>query len=656
MREQVQEKLDGLPTSPGVYLFKDKKGVVVYVGKAKSLRSRVRSYFQEGTSDTRYFIPILHKVLFDIETIVTSTEKEATILENTLIKEHRPKFNVKLRDDKNFLSIRLHKREAWPRLYLVRKTENDGAKYFGPYHSATAARRTLNIINKHFQLRTCSDTEMRARKRPCLQHQIKRCPAPCVFDVDPAFYGEQVDTVLLFLEGRHDELSALLYDRMQQAARDMRFELAAVHRDQLRAIEKIRELQRVVSTDDVDRDVLGYHREGDIVEIAVLHVRAGKLADVGTVTLKDVAILDEEVVSAFVMQRYVDAESHVPTPDEILVPFELEALSGIAEVLSEKAGRKIAVLAPQRGKKTDLLRMASENAKHAFSEKRRAKEDVEERLEQLKEKLRLPQTPIRIECCDISHLGGKDSVGAIVAMTRGEIDKSHYRTFHVRGESGSHVGGDDYGAMYEVLARRFRRARAEQDAEPSEDGAGSGWEAPDLFVVDGGRGQLAVAVAAAHDLGLHELTIVGLAKEKENVMGDTLVDRIYLQGQKNPIPVKSSASLLLLARLRDEAHRFSNKAREKLGMARRFSSALDEIHGIGPATKKALLRALGSVQKIKEADDATLLAIPGVNKRHVAALREALGPALTLPDAATLDAPVASTEEPVAVHGPVSEP
>src|SRR5580698_4462700 len=283
--DAVVQKLDALPAQPGVYLFKDNKGVVVYVGKAKSLRARVRSYFQEGSSDNRAFIPILLRTIGDLDTIVTGNEKEATILENNLIKEYRPRHNVKLRDDKDFITLRLGRAggdggvSAWPRLEVVRRPAPDSARYFGPYHSATAARRTLHLVNKHFQLRTCGDLEMKSRRRPCLQYQIKRCPAPCVFEVDPRWYEEQVDAVAKFLDGRHDELSRELRERMQRSAREMRFELAAVYRDQLLAIDKVREEQRVVTVDDADRDVLGVYREGDLVELALLYVRAGKLQD-----------------------------------------------------------------------------------------------------------------------------------------------------------------------------------------------------------------------------------------------------------------------------------------------------------------------------------------------------------------------------------------
>ena len=693
--DAVVQKLDALPAQPGVYLFKDRKGAVVYVGKAKSLRSRVRSYFQDASSDGRAFIPILQRTIGDLETIVTANEKEATILENNLIKEHRPRYNVKLRDDKDFITLRLglakppaacesppagpppqrrrlggsgegprtSNASEWPRLEVVRRPTPDSARYFGPYHSATAARRTLHLVNKHFQLRTCGDLEFAGRRRPCLQHQIKRCPAPCVLPVDRGFYAEQVDAVAKFLEGRHDELSRELDAKMKDAARAMRFELAAVYRDQLRAIEKVREEQRVVTIDQVDRDVMGFYREGELVELALLHVRAGKLADVGTYSIKQTEIPDEEIVAAFLAQHYggslpralrasegegngngnekegqgeIDEGPGVLVPDEVILPREPEGIAGIADWLTDRAGHKVSLLLPKRGHRVDLLAMANDNARHSFAEKKRQGDDIQERLRDLQERLRLPAPPRRIECCDISHLGGGDTVGAIVAMSDGELDKKRYRTFNVRTENARAGVNDDYGSMYQVLARRFRRAiqaealsesLAESVAEPDasaepESQPGAAWEAPDLFVVDGGRGQLAVALAAAHDLGLHELAIVALAKERETLGGEALTDRVYLPGQKNPVPLKSTTtSLFLLARLRDEAHRFSNWARMRGGKKRRFRSPLDDVKGLGQAAKKALLAHVGNLAAIRAADDATLLAVPGVTSRHVKALR-----------------------------------
>ncbi len=654
--EIVTQKLDSLPVAPGVYLFKDKKGEVVYVGKAKSLRSRVRSYFQESTGDVRAFIPMLPRIIGDLDTVVTANEKEAAILEDNLVKRHKPRFNVKLRDDKSFIVLKLATSQPWPRLEVERmhrgehaeaeisaeqKRSDQSAKLFGPYHSATAARRTLHLVNKHFQLRTCGDLELASRRRPCLQYQIKRGPAPSVLDVDAAWYADQVRAVAMFLDGRHDELSQELETRMKDSARAMRFELAAVYRDQLRAIEVARQEQRVLSTDRADRDVLGLHREGDLVELALLVIRAGKLADVQTYSLKSAELPDDEIVSAFLSQHYaVDALASVVVPPEILVFALPDGVAGAGEWLSDRRGSKVVIACPQRGSKVDLLALATDNARHSFVEKQRTGDDVDARLAQLQERLRLPTLPRRIECCDISHLGGGDTVGAVVALRDGAPDKKRYRSFRVKGVArkgvpiedagvdgaADRVGfNDDYAAMYEVLARRFRRGLASAAAADAEADGDAEWDLPDLMVVDGGRGQLAVALAAARDLGLHSLSIVALAKEKENVAGETLVDRVYLPGQKNPIPLKShTASLFFLARVRDEAHRFSNFARTRLGKQRRFHSALDDVAGIGPVIKKALLTKLGSLAAITRATDDELLAVPGIRRKHLVALRDAL--------------------------------
>ncbi|MEP7049947.1 MAG: excinuclease ABC subunit UvrC [Pseudomonadota bacterium] len=675
--ELLLQKLESLPASPGCYVFRDKQNAVLYVGKAKSLRSRVRSYFQESSSDVRAFIPFLRKLAVDLDTIVTQSEKEAAILENNLIKEWKPRFNIKLRDDKEYLSLRLSTEHAWPRLELVRKPKPDQARYFGPYHSATAARRTLHLVEKHFQLRTCSDREIESRKRPCLKYQIKRCPAPCVYDVDPAEYAGQVRAVSLFLDGRHDELTRELKARMRAASEQLEFEVAAVCRDQLSAVESIREGQRVVSVTDSDQDVLGLYREGDLVELSVMLVRGGRVIDVASFSHRHVEVPDDEVVAAFLRDHYADGGlGEALIPEEIIVPVLPEGSDGVAEWLAERRAelvqgrhKKCELLAPARGPRKALLDMAVDNARHAFEEKRRAASDVDERLLKVQERLRLPTLPRRIECCDISHLGGQDTVGAVVALFNGMPDKKRYRTYKVRGAG----QGDDYQAMFEVLGRRFRRGRdaAQRDvaaafdpthlAHPEEGSAdntgeaeissetevttetdltaetelnaesaiageakeAADWQLPDLFVVDGGRGQLGVALAAAHDLGLHDLPICGLAKEKENVLGEKLVDRVYLPGQKNPIPLRpNSPELFFLARARDEAHRFSNRGRKKVGKKRRLASELDQVPGIGPKTRTALLKTLGSLSAVRSAADDAILAVPGVTKKHLRALRD----------------------------------
>ncbi len=689
--ETVTQKLQGLAAGPGCYLFKDQHGEVLYVGKAKSLRARVRSYFQDSSGDSRAFIPFLRKSVGDLETIVTATEKEAAILENSLIKEYKPRFNVKLRDDKEYLNLRISQEHPWPRLELVRRPDADKARYFGPYHSATAARRTLHLVEKHFQLRTCSDRELEMRRRPCLQYQIKRCPAPCVYEVDRAYYAQQVRAVCLFLDGRHDELSAELETRMRDASRNLEFELAAIYRDQLHAVHLVREQQRVVVVSDLDQDVVGLYREGDLVEISALYVRSGRVVEATSFSNPRVEVPDDEVVAAFIREHYGDTgPGDALIPDEILMPVLPEGADGVAEWLTEKRQAALQetkprarcqLINPVRGSKRKLLDMAIENARHAFLEKRRAAEDIDERLARVQQKLRLPTLPRRIECCDISHLGGMDTVGAVVALENGAPYKKRYRTYHVRGVA----EGDDYAAMYQVLARRFRRGRdaqaraaaaqapgaaaaiveeasfEETPQPPAVDGAEAApdealavaavdpaappgeraaelgdWELPDLFVVDGGRGQLAIALTAARDLGLHDLRVVGLAKERETALGDKLVDRVYLPNQKNPIPLRpNSPELFILARARDEAHRFANRGRKKVGKRRRIASELESIPGVGPKTRKALLTTLGSLQGIRDATDEQILAVPGVTKKQLSALRSWFAVAEAMKNSAT---------------------
>lgn len=630
MREAVREKLETLPPQPGVYVFRGEAGEVLYVGKASSLRSRVRSYFQPSTSDVRSFVALLEHELGDIETFVTANEKEAALLENELIKEHQPRYNVKLRDDKDFLSLRLDPSAQWPRLEVVRRPRPDGAHYFGPYHSATAARQTLRLVNRHFQLRTCTDSELRNRSRPCLQHQIDRCPAPCVLEVDRERYGEQVKDVALFLDGRHDELVRLLKKRMRRAADELQYEQAAVHRDQLRAVERVRESQRVAVVKDVDQDVIGVYRQADQAEIAVVQVRSGKMVSVRTFDFGAVSLPDDELLSSFLAQWY----GRAPVPDEVLIPRRVEAMDGLEAALAEarrerstSTSRKAPrVRVPQRGAPRRVLQMAMENAEHAFRQKRRASTDLEGRLAQVQEKLRLPRRPTRIECIDISHTGGDETVGAIVSLREGEPEKKRYRSFHVRGAR----GGDDYGAMYEVLSRRFRRAREGQ----------KGWDAPDLLVVDGGKGQLNVALAALKDIGVEDQPVAALAKEKETPLGDKRVDRIYLPGQKNPIPVHSAPALAMLALARDEAHRFSNRLRTKVGSKRRLTSGLDAVKGVGPKTRAKLLSALGSLEAVRSATDAELISA-GATRRQAAAIRKHFGP----PQPAAPEAPEPAERE-----------
>jgi excinuclease ABC subunit C len=626
--EVAQRKLDMLPTSPGVYVFRGDGDQVLYVGKARSLRSRVRSYFQPGSSDVRAFVSRLERELVDIETFVTNTDKEAALLENQLIKSHQPKYNVKLRDDKEFLSLRLDPKKAWPRLEVVRRPKPDGAQYFGPYHSATTARQTLRLVNRYFQLRTCTDTELRLRTRPCLQHQIKRCPAPCVLDVDADEYQAQVANVGRFLEGRHDELVRDLDERMKQASNDLEYERAAVYRDQLRAVERAREEQRVAGVQKSDQDVIGFHRQGDQVEVAVLSLRGGRLFAVRTFPIRRVAVPNDEMLGSFLRQHYSD---RAQLPDEILVPTPIEMAEALEELLSEDRPRRVRVREPKRGAKAKLLDLARENAEHAFEEKERAKEDVETRLEAIQSKLRLAVLPRRIECVDISHTGGEETVAVLVALRDGAPDKDRYRSFRVKSVS----GGDDYGAMYEVLTRRLRRGNAGEE----------GWELPDLLVVDGGKGQLGVAVRAVEDVGVTDLELASVAKPRVTSAGEEEGDRVFRPGQKNPIPVRGSSALSLLLLARDETHRASNALRKKVGRKRRLQSELDGVPGVGPKTRGKLLRALGSMAGVLAATEDELVAA-GATRRQAQAIRSTLGGAGT----AAIDAEGAEGAEDAAIE------
>jgi excinuclease ABC subunit C len=616
VKDAVQEKLALLPGAPGVYVFRDRAGAPLYVGKASNLRSRVRSYFQVRTGDSRFFVERLARELGDIETFVTATEKEAALLENSLIKEHRPRYNVKLRDDKEFLSLRLDPKVDWPRLEVVRRPKPDGARYFGPYHSATAARSTLRLVNRHFRLRTCTDADFRARTRPCLQYQIARCPAPCVYEVDRAEYARQRDNVGLFLEGRHDELLQDLNRSMREAARGERYEQAATYRDQIRAVESARQQQRVSLVTRVDQDVFGFFRADDKAEVAVVMARRGRVVAVRTFALRDARLPDDELVASFVGEYYRRGSF---VPHEVLIPTRIEAAGGLEGLLSEQRDARVRLLRPERGAKARLVRLAMENAAHAFREKARAREDAASRLGRLGQRLGLSGPPRRIECMDVSHLGGADTVAVIVAVTDGVPDPGRYRSFRVRGVH----SGDDYAAMHEVLSRRFRRA-ARGDG---------GWEAPDLIVVDGGKGQLAIALRALRELGVEGIACAALAKERESVGGESLVDRVYVPGRKNPIAAREGDTLSILIAARDEAHRASNALRVKVGTRRGLRSGLDEVPGVGPRTRAALLRALGSLRAVRAADvDALVRA--GATRTQAEAIRRAFEDPARIEDAA----------------------
>src|SRR5579862_3156734 len=527
----LAEILEGLPAAPGVYIMKDARGKPIYIGKAAVLRNRVRQYFQPASGDTRDFVPLLDGIVADIETVITSNEKEALLLENTLIKKHQPRFNVNLKDDKNYLVLRLDPAAEWPRLEVMRKLGDDGAYYFGPYHSATSCREALRVVNRHFQLRTCTDHVLHNRRRPCLQYQIKRCPAPCVLPVAPEAYAEQVRDVRLFLDGKSDELMERLRGRMKDAAAHTDFEVAADIRDQVRALEVTLEEQRVVSADFCDQDVIGFHREGIALEIVVMSIRGGKLGGNRAFSFTGQEFPDAELLSSFIGLYY---DLGAPPPDEVLLPFEIEDAALKAEWLGEKKAasqlgarhRKVEVSVPQRGDRRRLVELAQKNAASSFATRRNARADTELALGKLQKRLKLHKLPRVIECYDVSHIQGFATVASMVVFVDGKPEKSRYRTYKIRAPGRADAGGDfasrndDFAAMYEVLSRRFRRAR-EEGAVGQPEGA---WALPDLIVIDGGKGQVGMALAAARDVGVDVrpgvgLSIVGLAKERDGLEG-----------------------------------------------------------------------------------------------------------------------------------------
>ena len=598
MHPRLTEKLASLPSAPGVYLMKDADGAVIYVGKAVNLRNRVRSYFTRNT-DSRAFIPLLDELVGDVDTVLVSNEKEALLLENELIKKHKPRFNVQLRDDKNFICLRLATNQPYPRLEVVRRFKKDGARYFGPYSSASSIRETLRIINRYFQLRTCSDHALENRRRPCILYQINRCPAPCVYPISEEAYAKSVEEVILFLEGKAGELVEALRARMKAAAAGLRFEEAARVRDQLFAIERSLERQKIAITEPLDQDVFSLYREGDRLLIYALYVRRGRITGGQGFPFSGQEFPDDELLASFI-NLYYDNDNFVPK--EVLLPTEPEGTSALAELLSDRKGEKVRVLVPRRGEKLELVKMSQRNAEQAFQDRKRTKEETGAILENLKERLHLARVPRRIECYDISHFQGATIVASQVAITDGELDKSRYRHFKIK----SIASQDDFASMHEVISRRLARGVREGDL-------------PDLIVIDGGKGQLASAQAAMRDLGVTGVEMVALAKSRELDEGGSedqanrSPERLFLVNRKDPLVLKqNSAELFLLTRIRDEAHRFAITFQQRLMRRRNFRSVLEDIPGVGEGRKRALLRHFGSLKRVRAAGIEELSEVEGL--------------------------------------------
>ena len=585
----LEEQIQGLPSTPGVYLMKDSENTVLYVGKAKSLRSRVRTYFA-NSGDTRYSLRFLRPKIRQVETLLTDTEKEALVLENTLIKKYHPRYNIHFKDDKTFFRLRFNLQEDYPKLSLVRKIRRDGSRTFGPFASSTAVKETLRLLQRVFPLRTCREANFRNRSRPCLNFQIKRCLGPCCGLISKEKYAELAQEVLLFLEGKNSQLLQLLKERMTAAASELHFEEAARIRDQMGSVQQTLEKQKAVSPALSDQDVFAFYRQGNTWEFQILFYRRGILVGNKSFHFSRLNLPEEEALSGFIQQYYAADPSF---PKEILLPLSIENEGLLAEWLTEKKGQKVAILIPRRGQKRHLVEMARKNAENTFRKKVTERETLELTLKDLQEKLRLRALPHQMECFDISNLFGTLAVGSMVTFRDGRPDKSNYRHFRVRASSYA----DDYAMMYEVLKRRYAKLNGEK-------------EKPDLLIVDGGKGQLNVALAVLGELGLSGISAVGLAKEKdedprkEEGKG---VDKIYLPRVKDPILLPPhSLSLRYLQQIRDEAHRFALAYHKKLRKKQSLQTILDEVPGIGEVKKKALLKHFGNLQNIQEAPEAAL--------------------------------------------------
>jgi excinuclease ABC subunit C len=618
----LPERAEALPTGPGVYLFKNEAGKVLYVGKAQNLRSRVRSYVSGG--DGRVRIPLLLERAHDVDVVLTRSVKDALLLENELIKQHRPPFNVRLRDDKQYLALRLDPREAWPRPTQVRRFKRDGALYFGPYTSSASMKETVSNLRRIFPLRSCRDAVFRdyaRRGRPCIEYEMGRCLGPCCGLVDESSYAELVEGTVLFLRGRSSELRAELSRRMEEAAREERFEEAARLRDRIAAVERTVERQQIVGERPVDRDVFGLARSGGEVEVQVLLVREGRVVGAHSYGFSDVRQGDGEVVGSFLGQYYAPDLAR-PLPKEVLVPVEIEDAAALEGVLGEQAGRRVAVRRPRRGPLVELVGMAETNAVHALTRRLEARESVDAALEELRERLGLRALPRRIEGYDISTLQGTLAVGSRVVFEDGQPVTSHYRRYRIR----EAAADDDYACLREVLGRRLARAAADP--------------LPELLMVDGGKGQLAVLQATLRDAG-QQVDAISLAKERDaesagprvRRSGGLKAERVFLPERKDAVLLPpSSRGLLLLQRVRDESHRFAIAFQRELRSRRNLASVLEELPGIGPTKRKALLRALGSLRAVRAASEAELAAVPGISARDAAAIQRFLA-ALDAPEA-----------------------
>lgn len=584
-----KEILESTPHSPGIYRMLDAKSKTLYVGKAKDLFKRLSSYARFSGSDHNKTTVMLAKV-HKIDTIITRTEKEALILEASLIKKHKPKYNIILRDDKNYPLIKVTVQEEWPRVLLARRRAKDGAKYFGPYSSSSAMWSTLKLISSTFPLRKCKGKNLKHRKRPCLNHQIGKCLAPCVGIADKAEYQEHVKKVIMVLEGYNKTILTELTDQMQAAAKEMLFEKAAFIRDQIKALSSTLEKQVIVASHQRNQDVFGFQRQDAATGLTIMFIRNGIINGTRSFFLED-PYGDDGAILSQVLNQYYDKFANLPAK-EILLPFQPDNIELLSEKLSDILDSKVALTIPQRGDRLKLTQIANKNAQNIFEEKEKKNKSWQSLSNSMEKKLRLSYHPKKIECLDISNISGKQAVGSLVCFEKGEPSKGNYRHYKIK----TVHGPDDYAMMEEVLYRRLTRGMDEGTL-------------PNLFVVDGGKGQLNMAIRVAGELGIiDELDWIGIAKER-----DSEGEKLYKPGRKNPILLPAHDPVLLhLMRIRDESHRYGVTFHRKLRNKATLTSELDKIQGIGTDRRTRLLKHFGSLRKVKEATVTELTEVSGI--------------------------------------------
>ncbi|MDQ6793818.1 MAG: excinuclease ABC subunit UvrC [Chloroflexota bacterium] len=604
MTPDLEATLRKLPDRPGVYLMKDARGDVLYVGKAQSLRSRVRSYWQKGGGygDVHRIREVIDRVA-DVDYTLTDSVSEALLLEANLIKRYRPRFNVRLKDDKSYPYIKITMGDDYPRIERTRKLINDGSRYFGPYASASSVDESMNLVRRLFPFRTCTidiRDGQRALQRPCLLYHIKRCQGPCIEAISKDAYRSDIAQVELFLEGRQETLVKALATDMKDASERQDYERAAVLRDKVRAIERTMESQKMAAFARTELDLVGLARQDNQAAVQLFAIRNGKLIG------RDVYLLDaardapdDEVLEGFILQYYTRATS---VPSQVFLPRSLGDAADVEAFLAERRGGPVHLRVPQRGEKRELMALATRNAGETLArEQARWLADQGKTLaalEELAEALALPAPPTRIECYDISNFQGRESVGSMVVFEDGKPRSGEYRRFRIK----SVVGANDFASHQEVLRRRFRRATSGEEGNEEE----RRWKLPDLVIVDGGRGQVSAAKTALDELGLHDLPLAGLAKEREE---------LFLPGRPDPVILPpTSSALYLVQRIRDEAHRFAIGYHRALRAKVAVRSAFDDLEGVGPKRRQALLRVFGSIKRVREAPVEQIAAVPGISR------------------------------------------